>query len=249
MPYHMVRMKKLGYSGGMEGCTKKILRRCPLFRGVEPEEFERIIALVQPRLKSFHRGARIAFRGDPYTSLWIIISGYINGEFRDYSGKVLKVETMHAPEAMATAVLFAPENLLPVDLVAASDVEILEIPKRDVIRLLQQEERVLVNYLADNGERLVLLADKLRFVQFSTIKQKIAGFLLDLSARQGTDAPEMHMTKENLAEVFGVTRPSLSRGFQQLCDQGIIRQEGKVVHLLDTGAIKALLHGQEGGEQ
>jgi CRP-like cAMP-binding protein len=200
------------------------------------------MSILSIRKLSFHQGARIAFRGDSYNKLWIIISGYITGEFHDFSGKVLKVETMHAPEAIATAVLFAPENVLPVDLIAASDVEIAEIPKRQVVRLLQQEEQVLTNYLADNGQRLMLLADKLRFVQFSTIRQKIAGFLLDLAARQGIDAPEMHMTKEALAEVFGVTRPSLSRGFQQLCDEGLIRQEGRVIHLLDSDGLGMLLH-------
>ncbi len=224
---------------------EKTFRKCPLFRGVDPRRFDGIMSILSIRMLSFHQGARIAFRGDPYDKLWIIVSGYINGEFHDYSGKILKVETMHAPEAIATAVLFAPDNLLPVDLVAASDVEIAEIPKRQVVRLLQQEEQILTNYLEDNGQRLVLLADKLRFVQFSTIRQKIAGFLLDLSARQGTDAPEMHMTKEALAEVFGVTRPSLSRGFQQLCDEGFIRQEGKVVHLLDSGGLEMLLHKKE----
>jgi predicted transcriptional regulator len=50
------------------------------------------------------------------------------------------------------------------------------------------------------------------------------------------------MTKEALAEVFGVTRPSLSRGFQQLCDEGLIRQEGRVIHLLDSDGLGMLLH-------
>jgi CRP/FNR family transcriptional regulator, dissimilatory nitrate respiration regulator len=244
----MVRIGNISYSGGMEEWICTTLKRCPLFRGVDDEGWRRILAVINPQVQSYHQEARVAFRGDRYGSLWIIVSGYLTAELRDYSGKVLKVETMHAPQAIATAVLFAEENYLPVDLVAASDVEILSISRRKVLELFQKEQQVLLNYLSDCGDRLILLADKIRFIQFSTIREKIADYLLDLSVRQGTNSVELRTTKETLSEVFGVTRPSLSRGFSQLSEEGLIKQEGKVVHILDTAALERFMQEAKEGE-
>lgn len=227
----------------MDPAHLKVLSRCPLFRGLDTGELTRMLAPLRGGVRQFHQGARIAFRGDAYRELWIILSGYVNGEFRSFSGKVLKLETMHAPEAIATAVLFSTHSQLPVDLSAASDAEILAIPRKLVVDLFRREERILLNYLTDMGDRLSLLADKLRFVQFSTIRQKIAGYLLDLSMGQHSTSVTIRQTKESLAEVFGVTRPSLSRGFVQMCNDGIIRQEGPVVHIVDSVKLEAILEG------
>ncbi len=227
----------------MDTVAVQSLSRCPLFRGVDSRDLARLLASLSGRVKTYHQGARIAFRGDEYRELWIILSGYITGEFRNYSGKVLKVETMRAPEAIATAVLFASDSQLPVDLSAASDAEILPIARNKVVELFRKEERILLNYLNDTGDRLSLLADKLRFVQFSNIRQKIAGYLLDLSLKQDSTSVELRQTKESLAEVFGVTRPSLSRGFVQLCNDGTICQEGSVVHITDTAVLEKILEG------
>lgn len=241
----MVRISVVGYSVVMEAWMRSTLKRCPLFRGLSNDRFDQISGLLSVGVHSFHAGSQVAFRGDAYEDLLIILSGYLNGEFRDYSGKVLKVETLHAPDTVASAVLFAPENVLPVDLVAVSDVDLISLSRRVVLTLFHKEEQILLNYLSDNGQKLTLLAEKLRFIQFSTIKEKIANYLLDLSKSQGTETPELRITKEKLAEVFGVTRPSLSRGFQQLCDAGVICQEGSLIRLLQRRELEFLVHKEE----
>ncbi|MDZ7794299.1 MAG: Crp/Fnr family transcriptional regulator [Spirochaetia bacterium] len=219
----------------------KALLACHLFDGMQRSKVENLFSGEQCHLFRYNRGALIAFRGDVYTNLWILVEGRIAAEFQDFSGKVLKVETLKTSEAVASSILFAPENNLPVNLSAETDVVICSIPRPQVIRLLQQEERFLTNFLRDSGLRLTILAEKLRLVQFATITEKIAGYLLEQADTQGTDSPLLPLTKEALAEIFGVTRPSLSREFSQFCTRGILSQTGRQIHILKREKLEAVL--------
>ncbi len=220
------------------------LRRCPLFHGVERRDLERLLAAAGRAVRTCRKGSLIAFRGDPYGKLLVILSGSLSADFQDYRGKSMKVETLRAHEAVATAVLFAPDNLLPVTLTAAEDTRLLEIPRPAVLALMRQSGRFLENYLASNGAKLTLLAEKLYLQRFATIRRRIAGYLLDQADKQGTDSPRLAVTKEALAEIFGVTRPSLSRSFAQLRREGILQPEGRTVHILKRPALEALAEGE-----
>ncbi|HKK65001.1 MAG TPA: Crp/Fnr family transcriptional regulator [Clostridia bacterium] len=219
----------------------KALHDCHLFDGMQRGDVENLFSGEQCHLLRYNRGALIAFRGDVYKNLWIIVEGRIAAEFQDFSGKVLKVETLKTSEAVASSILFAPENNLPVNLSAEAYVVICSIPRPQVIRLLQQNERFLTNFLRDSGLRLTIVAEKLRLVQFATITEKIASYLLDQADTQGTDSPVLPLTKESLAEIFGVTRPSLSREFSQLCARGVLSQRGRHIHILKREELEAVL--------
>jgi CRP-like cAMP-binding protein len=217
------------------------LARCPLFKGVPESEIHEIVHERNCAVRSYHRGSIVAFRGDRYEELWIVVEGRLRAEFQSHRGKVLKVETLHAKELVASSVLFAPSNHLPVTLTSEEDVKICVIPRREVLRMLQTDSRVLLNYLEDTGFRLSLLAEKLNMLQFSTIREKIAHYLLDEAEKQGSESVRLPLSKESLSEVFGVTRPALSREFSHLCDAGFIQQEGTVIHILDREELLELI--------
>ncbi len=190
---------------------------------------------------AYHSGAIIGFRGDRYDRLLIVLEGEVSAEFQDYDGRVLKVETLRSSEALASAILFSSSPFLPVNIHAATDVRIFALPRREVLRLCGEDERILKNLLEDNGNKVVVLAEKLRLIQFASIREKIASYLLDKADTGGSDNIKLSYSKEQLAELFGVTRPSLSREFSSLCSEGILRQEGRRVHILDRAALMEIL--------
>jgi CRP-like cAMP-binding protein len=52
---------------------------------------------------------------------------------------------------------------------------------------------------------------------------------------------EVKITKEVLAEMFGVARPSLSRSFSNMQEEGIIAQEGTMIHILDQDRLEQII--------
>jgi CRP-like cAMP-binding protein len=217
------------------------LTHCPLFEDVNPDDIKKLLDHRGVLRKSVHKHAIVAFRGDVCESLMIVLSGSLAAEFRDYRGKVLKVETLRRGEVVASAILFSPDNLLPVNLSAAEECSLLEIPRSVVCIFLRQNEAFMYNFLTDMGTKLTFLADKLYLNQFSTIKQKIASYLLDQADKQGNESVEVKITKEVLAEMFGVARPSLSRSFSNMQEEGIIAQEGTMIHILDQDRLEQII--------
>lgn len=216
------------------------LKKCPLFQGVEQTDLSGILSRTGCIARSYGPGAVVAFRGDHYDKLLVILSGNVIAEFQDYRGKVLKVETLRQGEAIATAILFSPDNYLPVTLTTDTETTIFEIPRTCILELMKSSTIFMEQMLHDIGNRLTILAEKLYLIQFSTIKQKLAVYFLDQSNKQDTDSPALMVTKETLAEIFGVARPSLSRCFSELTREGVLVQEGNVVHILNRDTLEKI---------
>jgi CRP-like cAMP-binding protein len=80
-------------------------------------------------------------------------------------------------------------------------------------------------------------------LSFKTLKGKLAHYLMDLDRHQKqTGEILIPRTQEELAELFGVARPSLSRTLRELHHQGIIEANGRKVTIIDRNA---LLEGSE----
>jgi len=217
--------------------------RCSLFRRIPPDEVETFLSALPGRIKEYEKDEILRFQGDLYPDLLIVLTGQISAEIINLDGKKIIIETLPETSALATAILFATENHLPVTLTAMEPVRILEIPREAVIGLLQQNRQFLENYLAETGDKVVFLAEKIRLIKFKSISQKIAGYLLGLSQRQRSDNLRLPYSREQLADLFGVARPSLSRSFSEFHDAGLLSYRGKRVTILDRPALAKIITG------
>ena len=215
--------------------------RCSLFQKIPIAEVEGFLSTLSVRIKEYEKEAILRFQGDPYPELLVVLTGQISAEIINLDGKRIIIETLPEGSALATAILFATENHLPVTLTAMEAVRVLEIPRESVIQLIQENRRFLENYLAETGDKVVFLAEKIRLIKFKSISQKIAGYLLGLSQRQKSDNLRIPYSREQLADLFGVARPSLSRSLSEFHEAGFLSYRGKQVKILDKPALARMV--------
>ncbi len=182
-----------------------------------------------------------ALQGDPYDELIILLEGEAGAMMAAPGGKVVRIETLQAPCAAATAVLFSTEKTLPVSLQSLGTLVIVRLPRGLVVDMMQAFPSLMEAYLTENGDKLVFLAEKIRLFQFKSLRQKIVGHLMLLCSRQGGPEIKMSYSREELAQLMGVARPSLSREFSALVQEGLIEASGRRVRILDQKALKAVL--------
>lgn len=216
------------------------LKRVDLFKTVPTQTLDMWLKGFSPLKRDYPKGSILLLQGKEYTDLCCILSGEVSAEIQDYSGKVLKVETLKACEAIATAVLFSPDRILPVTVTAQTDVSTLWIPRKEILRLCGRSPDFLEKLLCDMGARLSFLAQKIRFLQFNTIRKKISEYLLMQLRDQGRRTLRLRHSREMLSEMFGVTRPALSRVFSELCREGIISAKEKMIQVLDPARLRAI---------
>ena len=214
-----------------------ILINCPIFIGLSEEELKAIFSKAHYFTKTYEIGEIAAFSGETVNFLMIVLEGSVKGEMVDFSGKVIKIDDIHAPRPLATAFIFGKQNKFPVNVMANEKIRLLYIPKYDFMKMLQADIRILQNFLNVVSTQSQMLAGKLKFFSFKTIKGKLAQFILGL-AGVDKDIIELPLTQNDLAEQFGVARPSLARALGEMADEGIITVERKVIWILDRKRLR-----------
>ena len=216
-----------------------LLSGAPLFSGIPINDIEKIVKGVSYRLRKFRAGSLIAQSGEPVSSLIIVISGKVKGEMTDFTGKVIKIEDIPAPGALASAFMFGQKNRFPVNVVAVSDVLLLTIKKQEFLTLLRQNDRILVNFLDMISNRSQFLSEKIKFLNFKTIKGKLAHFIIQKTGKERSWVI-LEMTQNDLADFFGVARPSIARALSEMEEEGLIEARGKNIKIIDKLKLAAL---------
>ncbi|SDB84230.1 Crp/Fnr family transcriptional regulator [Williamwhitmania taraxaci] len=219
----------------------EIISRSPFFRGLSPVQLEEMFSTIVYSVKTFSKGQLIAQREDEVRNLCVLIQGSVKGEMVDFTGKVVKIEEMQAPMPIAHAFVFGEKNRFPVDVVALEEVRILFIPKSELIRLLQGSDVILGNYLNAISNRAQFLSSKLWFLSFRTIREKVAQYLLSLTQESKSDRVIISKSQGELAEFFGVARPSLARVFSEMEQEGLITVERKEITIKNRKALIDML--------
>jgi len=225
----------------MNSINYQLLTLCPIFRGINEKEAEDLLKKIHFQIKSYSKDEIVVVAGEPVLNLHIIISGSVRGEMIDYSGKTIKIEDIEAPKPLATAFLFGQENKFPVTVTANNETKILTMPVAEFLKMLQLNTPILRNYLNSISSRAQFLSQKLHFLSFKTIKGKVAHFLLQ-QAGDRFHSVELKNTQQQLADLFGVTRPSLARVFGEMQKEELIKIENKTVTLLDKKTLNELIN-------
>lgn len=212
---------------------------CPLFKGMSADDVQAMMAGVPFRVKKFQEGSMIVQSGDPVNALMIVISGIVKGEMVDYSGRVIKIEDIPAPGALAAAFLFGNRNIFPVNVIAVKDGELLFIEKPDFLKLLMKSDTLLINFMDMISTRSQFLSEKIKFLNFKTIKEKLAYYILQKSGKDRLIIT-LDMTQNDLGDFFGVARPSIARALGELASEGLIEAKGKNIRIIDKEGLADL---------
>lgn len=217
----------------------KALTQCPLFKDIPYEEINKLVG-EGFGVRQFKENEIIVSQGSVYSTLLIIIEGEVVGEMNDFSGKTVVIETINAPNLIAPAILYCEQNKIPVNVVAKTYVRVLPISREDLSHMLQSNIKVLNNFLRLISERSKFLSDKVRLLRFGTIKSKFSGYLLDLYSRKQSLNFTIEHSQQELADMFGVSRPALAKTIGQMIDEGLIwssNKEYKILNLKELNII------------
>jgi len=216
------------------------LKVSPLFKGLETEEINSLINSSSHQIKQFSNKEVLAYAGEKVEKAIILLEGKLQGEMIDFAGNSLKIEEMEPPQMVASAFLYGPQSVFPVNLSAVSEGKILIIYKNDFTQLLSADQRVLSNYLNIVSGKAQFLSRKITFLSFKTIKEKIAYYLLQ-NFKTGNQVVIINQSQKGLAEMLGVARPSLARTISEMESDQLIKWERNQVEIVDLKSLQAIL--------
>ena len=207
------------------------LSACPICSAINTDE-EEFLNNVKYTIKTYPKNELFIRQGDICDALYLLTQGSVKTEMITENGNLLGIEIIKAPRPLAPAFLFSDNNHFPVDVTSLEEVEIMRIPKDEIVRLMVTNPDFMQKYLTHNANRTQFLTNRLQLLSIKTIKGKLAHFLLENSPGEGKPF-EINRNQTELAEFFGVARPSLARSLAEMVHDGSIiinKQEYKILN-------------------
>jgi CRP-like cAMP-binding protein len=213
-----------------------------LFRGLDEMEVRGLLEEISYTRRRFRSNGTIACEGDPVDGLMLVLSGRVRGEMIGHSGKVLKIEYIESRHALAAAFVFGEQQRFPANIVADCDTECVFLRKQALLRLVSVNGTVLHNFLDIISTQAQFLSDKIHLLAFQDIKGKIAAYLCKELKDVPAGEKNIHLKHSHteLSELFGVTRPALSRALRQMHRDGILAVVGPHILVRDPHALEKM---------
>ena len=191
-------------------------------------------------IKNYRKKEIVFHQGDTCDALYIVMTGSVKTEMITDSGNLMPIETIHAPRPLAPAFIFSDRNQFPVEVTAITTVEILRISKTEVMRLMTLKPDFMQQFMTHNANRTQFLTQRMQLLSIKTIKGKIAHLLLEKHQSDGLTFT-LSKNQTELAEYFGVARPSLSRSLSEMVEEKIISFDKNKYKILNLNYLKELL--------
>ncbi len=213
-----------------------------LFSGLNEQEiFEELkkISFVQ---KTFHKDETVFQEGEELLFIGVIIEGSVDVVHVSASGKQYKITTLRQGDTIGEAVLFSSHSQVPATVVAKEETFILFLDKIAITKLVRNNERILRNYLRILSDRILMMDRRLKESVLMNLRQRICNYLLEQYKKTKSLSIELPSSKEDLAELFGVHRPSLSRELIRMRDEGMIDFQGRTIKIQDLEKIETMVY-------
>ena len=202
----------------------KTLRETVVFNDLDEDTIKDILEKTKYEIKKYSLDEPIAFRGDEVKGLYIILKGTLITEMLTEEGNIIKIKELVPSDVIASAFIFGKNNSFPVDLSAKDEAEIFFVERKEFLKLLFSQEKILENFLNEISNKTQLLTSKIwNSFNNKTIKKKFCDYV-----KRNQKNNEFFI--ENLgalAEFFGVERPSLSRVLSELVKDEKLERIGR----------------------
>ena len=170
-------------------------------------------------VKSYQKNSLIFSEGEICVSLGIVISGQLKittlSQNSEYTINILNENDM-----FGDTLLFTKGKEYLGDVIATKDTTILFIKKEVLLELLK-EQTFLLNFLQLNAEKNASVRNQLKLYSQKSISDRIMFYLNNESKKIKSKIIPIK-SKEELAVILNIPRPSLSRELINLKAQGII---------------------------
>jgi CRP/FNR family transcriptional regulator len=222
-----------------------LLKRCPLFAGLKEEDLKRVRAIAT--LRQVRRKEVLFSEGEEAKGFYVILAGKVKLYKISPEGKEQILHVVSAPDAFAEAALFLEGNY-PAFAEGLSDCQLLYIPKREFIQLIEKNPQLSINMIVSLSHYLRRFASLIEELSLKEVSSRIAKYLLDLSiksSREGKNPKEVELdlSKTQLASKLGTISETLSRTLGKMKTRGIIDVKGNKILILDRESLEELASG------
>lgn len=183
------------------------------------------------QIQSFTKNQMVYLQNEKANTMDIILEGSVIIQNIDEGGNILSIVSLERGDMLGGNLIFSDKNEYPMTVIAKSDMKLLKINKNTILNLCQANKEFLVNLLGIFSDKALVLTTKIHSLARKTIREKVMDFLRFEINRQNSNTIILPLSKKELAERFGVERPSLQRELRKMKKEGLIDYDARSISL------------------
>lgn len=211
----------------------ELLRAVPVFRGLDDVTMADVCRPCQEKI--YLRNQVLFLEGDPPKAFFVVRQGAVKIYRTGDTGREQILEIEGPGRSIAELPMF--DGLpYPASCAAVDDAVVLQIPAREFHGLLDRHPAIARAVIATLSQRLRRMVNLVHELSLVDVRGRLADLLVELAADR--DAVELPWTNQEIAARIGTVREIVSRTFARMTQEGVIRFDGRQVHILDRAKLR-----------
>jgi len=203
------------------------LRSIPLFSSVQPDDLETIASLLIER--RFPKHKTIVEEGLPGDYMYIIREGRVQVSKLSDDGREKILEFFDAGDFFGEMSLLdnAPRSASVRTLI---DSRVLALSRADFLNVLRKSPDLAMSVIQELTRRIREVDEHASSLSFQRVKERTQGLLQRLakdSVPEGDRRITPALTHQQIADMIGTSRETVTRALKGLKEAGWLQQEGK----------------------
>jgi CRP/FNR family transcriptional regulator, cyclic AMP receptor protein len=223
--------------------TAQILHRVQIFSGLSESELADLTARVVQR--KYSAGELIFSEGEQCQGLYVIQSGNVR-IFKTSANGREQVLSIDGPGNSIAELPVFDGGAYPASAQSLNEGILLFVSKQEFQQMCLQQPQVALKVLRVVGARLRRLVGIIEELSFTTVRHRLAAYLIRLAKAEGKAAKggvEVMLPSSNqeLASQIGTVRELVSRNLSRFQAEGLLEMDGKSVVIRDMKKLAAEL--------
>ncbi len=218
---------------------RTVLRRSPIFASLDDSDVDAILA--HATVARHGEGDRIMAKGDPGNSMMAVLKGRVMISSPSADGRQVVLTVFHEGDVFGEIGMLDGKERTA-DVTAMADCELLVVPRRSVLSLLERRPELCLSLLVVLCERLRRTNEQVEDLAFLDLEARIAKVLVRLAEENGdgTTASRplgVKISQRALGELVGGSRESVNKHLQDWKRSGIIDLGKGAIMIRDIKAL------------
>src|ERR1022692_2262121 len=225
----------------------QMLAKVQIFSGLAEGELALLTQRAVPR--RYAAGEIVFSEGEPCSGLYVVETGHVR-IFKSSANGREQVLSIDGPGSSIAELPVFDGGSYPASVTAIDEAKLLFVSKQDFQALCLAHPQVALKVLRVVGARLRRLVGIIEELSFTTVRHRLASFLLRLAQKEGKHNAEglefsLPANNQELASQIGTVRELVSRNLSRLQAEGLVTVEGRTVIVRDLKLLEAELEAGE----
>ena len=218
------------------------LAKTLLFRGVTPEEIERMMPCLEGNVKKYDKGEMIYHSGEIVQKAGLVLSGSVHIENNDLWGNKTILAHVVLGQVFAETYTCIPSEPLMINVYAAEPAEILFLNLSNGIKTCARNcefhGRLIQNLLMISAQKNLNLSRRIFYTTSKSIRGRLLAYLSDQATRYQSLEFDIPFDRQQLADYLSVDRSAMSNELSKMQKEGFIKVHKNHFYLNEEFPVK-----------